>query len=242
MSASPIRSVGLAPMCTCVAMLAACQAAPTSSPRAPAPAPSPATMHEHFALARDLVTFAMVGDLERLRATARELSTLEEARGVPAGAEGYVDRVHAAARAVVAASTASAATVEVAEVARACGECHLAYGTDLGARFRDEPPSGSEPRGRHARYLSWVNRLLWDGLVGPSERTWRTGADALASADGFPRPDATYVPEDVVTRAAGELRRLGESAVVAESADAQVRVLARVWLTCADCHTQAGIR
>ncbi|MCG6956948.1 MAG: hypothetical protein LJF04_13240 [Gemmatimonadetes bacterium] len=238
----PIRSRGFGPTSVAAVMLAACHAAPTSAPRAPEPAPSPATMHEHFALARDLVTFAMTGNLEGLRVTARELSTLEEARGVPAGAESYVDRVHAAARAAVAAPSASAAAREVAEVARACGECHLAYGTDLGVRFQDDPPSGSDPRGRHARYLSWVNRLLWDGLVGPSDRTWRTGAEALAGTEGFPPPDATYVPQDVLARGAGELRQLGKDASAAGSADARARVLARVWVTCADCHTQAGIR
>jgi cytochrome c553 len=242
MNADPFRSLGFVPVCITVVMLAACQAPPTPSGQPPTPAPSAATMHEHFALARDLVTFAMNGDLDRLHITARELSTLEESRGVPAGAEVYVDKVHAAARAAVAASTASDAAREVAEMARACGECHLAYGTDLGARFQDDPPSLSDPRGRHARYLSWVNRLLWDGLVGPSDRTWRIGANALADPDGFPPPDATYVPQDVVDRAAGALRNLGKDASATESADAQVRVLARVWLTCADCHTQAGIR
>lgn len=242
MSNTRIRSRCFGPTCVAVVMLAACQAAPTSSPRAPEPAPSPATMHAHFALARDLVTFAVNGDLDRLRVTARELSTLEEARGIPAGAEAYVDRVHAAARAAGAAPTASAAAREVAEVARSCGECHLAYGTDLGVRFQDDPPSSSDPRGRHARHLSWVNRLLWDGLVGPSDRTWRTGADALAGTYGFPPPDATYVPRNVVARAADELRQLGKDAAAAESADARAGVLARVWVTCADCHTQAGIR
>lgn len=230
---------------TCVAvplLMAACQAAPTSQAAAPSPAPAPAVMHEHFALARDLATFAMNGDLARLRVTAEELSTLEQTQDIPAGSEEGVEAMRAAARSAAAATTAEDAARGVADVAQACGACHTAAGTDLGSRFRDAAPMAPDRRGRHARTLSWINRLLWDGLVGPSDRTWRTGAGALAGPEGFPALDATYVPTDVVARAGEALRKLGADAVVAEGADARVRVLAGIWSTCADCHTEAGIR
>ena len=95
---------------------------------------------------------------------------------------------------------------------------------------------------RHTDYLSWVSRLLWDGLVAPSERMWRTGAGALVGADAFPPPRAGHVPRDEVTRAATNLDELGAEAVMAADADARADLLGKIWTVCADCHAQAGIR
>jgi cytochrome c553 len=199
-------------------------------------------MFSHFALAMDLRTFAVNGDLDRLHITARELSVAEETWGLPPGSQPYVETVRAAARRAAEAPDMQAASRAVADVAMACGDCHLANQTTLGERFQVAAPLLSDPATRHTNYLSWVSRLLWDGVLGPSEAMWRTGAGALAGGEGVPAPRARFVPTGEVARAAGSLRDLGVEAVVATDAQARARILADVWMECAGCHTQAGVR
>jgi len=221
-----------------LALLAACQAAPPPTVASPVQQ----QMFTHFALARDLRAFAVNGDMERLRVTAEELAAEEPAWGMPPGSEAYRVRVHDAARRVAEAADAPTAAEAVAQVAAECGSCHLANQVTLGERFQVAAPLMSDPAVRHTNYLSWVSRLLWDGLVGPSEGMWMTGAGALAGGDGVPAPRGTYVPADEVARYAERLRGLGADAAVAREPDERVRILGEVWAACADCHVQAGVR
>jgi len=199
-------------------------------------------MFEHFALARDLRVFAANGDLARLRETATELAALQETWGMPPGADAYLERMRAAARRAATAQSRGEAATATAEVARACGDCHLTNDATLGERFQVAAPLLDDPATRHTNYLSWVSRLLWDGLVGPSERMWRSGAEALSGAEGLPQPRAESVPTGNIDRAGAALHGLGAQALAENDVEERVRLLAAIWTTCADCHTQAGLR
>jgi len=221
-----------------ILLLAACQAPPPPTVASPVQE----QMFAHFALARDLRAFVVNGDLERLHVIGEELASTEPTWGMPPGSEAFRDRVHAAARQAVDAETADDAAVAVAQVAAECGACHLANDGTLGERFQVAAPLMDDPATRHTNYLSWASRLLWDGLVGPSERMWRTGAGALAGGEGVPTPRGTYVPAQEVERAGALIQELGAEAAVALDVDARVRILGRIWAACADCHVQAGVR
>jgi hypothetical protein len=199
-------------------------------------------MLRHFALALDLRTFVVNGDMERLRITAEELAQVEETWGLPPGSEPFVDTVRAVARRAVAAPDLPRAARAVADLALACGACHLANQTTLGQRFQVAAPLLTDPATRHVNYLSWVSRLLWDGVLGPSETMWRTGAGALGGGAGVPAPRASFVPRSEIERAAEALRNLGTDAVLAVDPAARAAILADVWMECAGCHTQAGVR
>lgn len=232
------HSLRTASFVAALALAAGCQSAAPPSMVSPVQA----RMFSHFALATDLRTFAVNGDLERLRVTAQELAVAEETWGLPPGAEPFVEAVHAAARRATAAADMAEASHAVADLTVACGDCHLANQTTLGERFQVAAPLMSDPATRHTNYLSWVSRLLWDGVLGPSEDMWRTGAGALAGGEGVPAPRGTYVPQSEVLRAAETLTSLGADAVVAVDARARARILSAVWMECAACHTQAGVR
>lgn len=223
-------------------LLSLLSAACRPTPPPPMTSPVQGRMFEHFALARDLRVFAANGDLARLRVTAAELAGLEETWGMPPGAEAHLGRVRAAARLAAAAESSGAAAAAVAEVAQACGDCHLTNDATLGERFQVAAPLVDDPAIRHTNYLSWVSRLLWDGLVGPSERMWQTGAQALAGAEGVPTPRAGTVPAGDIERAGATLHDLGARALTENDARERVLLLADIWTTCADCHTQAGVR
>jgi cytochrome c553 len=223
-----------------VVLLTACSSA--SPPSDQIASPVQERMFRHFGLARDLRTFAVTGDLDRLSVTAGELAQHEETWGLPPGSEGRLDALEGAARRAAEAETLDAATYAVAELVSTCGECHLANETDLGARFQVAAPYVGDPQVRHQNYLSWVSRLLWDGLLGPSDNLWTTGAGALVGEDSYPPPPTTLVPEAVNAEAARALNDLGVQAVTADDVRTRVDLLARVWTTCADCHVQAGVR
>lgn len=219
-------------------LAAACRTAPPPSMTSPVQG----RMFEHFALARDLRVFAANGDIARLHVTATELAGLEETWGMPPGADAYLEAMRAAARRAAAAESSREAATATAEVARACGDCHLTNDATLGERFQVAAPLVDDPAVRHTNYLSWVSRLLWDGLVGPSERMWRTGAEALSGAEGVPTPRAGSMPAADIDRAGAALHDLSARALTEADAGERVRLLAEIWTTCADCHTQAGVR
>lgn len=209
----------------------------------PVPPQSPVqtTMYRHFALARDMRSFAVSGELDRLREVALELSEAEEAWGLPPGSADHLDRVRRSARQASEAGTLAEAQGATADLAQACGDCHLANQVDLGSRFRTVAPLSNGSVARHMNRLAWVSRLLWDGLIGPSERTWSTGAGALVDTSAFPGPTATHVPSSVVQESARALAELAAEAVVTEP-QGRPRLLERMWGVCTDCHAQAGIR
>lgn len=232
------RALRALPLVATLALVAGCRSAAPPSVESPVQA----RMFSHFALAMDLRTFVVNGDLERLHVTAQELSVAEETWGLPPGSESYVETVHAAARRAAESADLTEASEAVARLALACGDCHLANQTTLGERFQVAAPLMTDPATRHTNYLSWVSRLLWDGVLGPSETMWRTGAGALAGGEGVPAPRGSYVPQSEVMRSAETLKNLGVEAVVAVDAPARARILASVWMECAGCHTQAGVR
>lgn len=218
-------------------ILGACQ--PSPPPTTTSPVQS--TMYRHFALARDMRSLSVTGDLERLRIDAGALAVAEETWGLPPGSDDYLARMRSAATQASTAEDLGAAAVAVAQVARTCGECHLAKQADLGQRFQVAQPLVDDPATRHVNYLSWASRLLWDGLLGPSNRLWAIGAGALADPGSVPAPHASFVPAEEVDRARRRLADLGALAVTQDDPVARATTLGQIWAVCGGCHTQAGI-
>jgi hypothetical protein len=198
-------------------------------------------MFEHFALARDLRVLLVAGYMEELRTVARDLAAPKETWGLPPGADAYLGRIREAADRAATSRSPSEVSRAVADVARECGDCHLAVQATLGSRFQVAEPRTDDPAIRHANRLSWISRLLWDGLVGPSERMWRTGAEALAGSGGVPPPFATHVPPEVVARTGALLEAVAERALAEERSDGRAELIAEMWTVCMDCHVAASI-
>jgi len=199
-------------------------------------------MFEHFALARDLRVLLVAGDMDQLRLTAETLATAEETWGMPPGSEPHLERIREAAQRAASSESTDDIAQAVADVARECGDCHVSMESTLGGRFQVAEPLTDNPAIRHANRLSWVSRLLWDGLVGPAERMWRTGATALAATDGVPAPRGRHVPGDVLDRTGAHLTDLGNDALTEEDPERRSAILAEVWTICTDCHVEADIR
>ena len=78
---------------------------------------------------------------------------------------------------------------------------------------------------------------MWEGLMAPSDQSWRAGALALAhapvNAPSSPKP----LPQGFASTL-GELRDLGLQASTAESVDERARVYGKTIATCAQCHVR----
>lgn len=202
--------------------------------------PTRGQMITHFDLALEAREHAVMGDVEAFRRAVEDLDELPPARDLPPELMLQFGPMRWEAREAARARTTEAAAMGAARVAQTCGDCHVANEAGLGERFTTggPPPAGSV--GRHMAGLSWASRLLWDGLVGPSDLTWYTGAEALIELGALPEGLDAVVPAPRIEEAEARLRQLGHRATQTASPEGRMVVLADVWATCADCH--AGSR
>lgn len=200
--------------------------------------PSRGQMVRHFDLAVEAGGHAMNGDVEAFRETAEALADLEPAEDLAPELIRQLGPLRWEAREGANAADAGEAALAAARIARTCGRCHEANGVPLGERFTvgGPPPSGSPAR--HMAGLAWAARLLWNGLVGPSDRTWIAGAEGLTELGLLPEGLPTDLPPGDVRAAGLRLRQLAERATHTREADERVEVLAETWTTCAGCHAK----
>lgn len=198
--------------------------------------PERGQMITHFDLAVEARDLAISGDVALFRTTTRDLAELQPARDLSDELMLQLGPMRWEARQAAGASTMEEAARGAAQIARTCGDCHEANEAGLGERFTvgGPPPAGSDRR--HMAGLAWATRLLWDGLVGPSDRTWYVGAEGLIELGALPEGIEGRVEAARVDAASERLRALGRTAVSAEAADERVPVLADVLSACADCH------
>ena len=201
--------------------------------------PTRGQMITHFDLALDARELAIGGDVESFRRTSEDLADLDPARDLPAEIILQLGPLRWEAREAGRARTTAEAAVAAAKIAETCGACHESNAVGLGDRFTlgGPPPAGTA--GRHMAGLAWASRLLWDGLVGPSDRTWYVGAEGLIELGALPEGLEGVVAPEVVEAASVRIRQLGRNATRARTADQRVEVLGEIWGTCAGCHADA---
>lgn len=207
----------------------------------PAPhegSPTRGQMITHFDYAVDARGAAISGDVDAFRRAASALADLAPARDLPDEVMLQLGPMRWEAREGAQVETPGEAATAAARIAETCGTCHIANGIPLGDRFTlgGPPPAGSV--GRHMGGLAWASRLLWDGLIGPSDRTWFTGAEGLIELGALPEGMDPVLPAGEVAVYATRLRQLGERATRSREATDRVEVLGEIWATCAGCHTE----
>jgi hypothetical protein len=106
------------------------------------------------------------------------------------------------------------------------------------------PYLGTGVNGQMALHV-WVSERMWNGLVGPDDYAWTTGASALET--GWLNPRAAVV--DPAAREEGltlihQLYDLGSQAEGESDSHARAEIYGDFLTTCIDCHelTSAIIR
>lgn len=183
-----------------------------------------------------LVVHAAVirGDLPAVVPAARTLAALDDSR-FPPGAPAQVAAMKAAALRAVDSRDALAAGLAAAEMLTACGNCHRAIGTRPAIPSTERPAVGGVVG--HMLEHQVAADLLLEGLVIPSDTSWRAGAQALMKAPLNPRE----LPVDSAVRrqlapTEERIHRLATDAVQATDSAARAGFYGQVLAGCADCH------
>ena len=196
-----------------------------------------AFMHDHFMIAVYARDAVIDGDL---RAASEPLQTLADyayKEVVPGGWMRGIAQLQAAARLTASAKNVTAAAAGVAVMARVCGECHTAQGHKLelaDERVEIETPKSDLMPERMFRH-AWAAERLWEGLMAPSDQTWRAGAAALAHAPVIAPKPRTTASKDYKSPLPA-LREPGPRAGYAKGAQERADVYALILSTCAVCH------
>ncbi|MCC7242096.1 MAG: hypothetical protein IT180_09240 [Acidobacteria bacterium] len=187
-------------------------------------------------LGQVLVVHAAVirGDLAAVGPAARALATLDDQQ-FPAGAPDQVKAMKAAAARAADATDALAAGRATAEMLTSCGNCHRTVGTRPAVPARPRPEVGGVV-GHMLEHQLAADQLL-EGLVIPSDTSWRAGARALMVAPLNPRE----LPVDSEIRrqlapTEERVHRLATDAIQATDPLARAGFYGQVLAGCADCH------
>jgi cytochrome c553 len=88
----------------------------------------------------------------------------------------------------------------------------------------------------------WGADRMWDGLIAPSDTSWRAGAQALADPAAYePLLGAAGTRQGDAQTLAASLRALGARASGAASQDEREAVYGEVLATCTGCHQLLGV-
>jgi len=199
-----------------------------------------AHMKDHFYRATEMQLAVINDDLEGLREPAEWMADHASSAAMPEEWISHAAAIHAAARSAATAEDLPSAATAVARMAGECGNCHLAFGAEVGFAIEKAPPKGEGTKphmGRHA----WASGRLWEGLIAPSGVVWDGGAEVLAEAPLSP-PDLSADIDVLaeVTRMEGEVHALGAGAVGMTLQEERARVYGELLATCATCHEKTG--
>jgi cytochrome c553 len=214
------------------------QAEAEAEPPAP-PETIEARMQDHFTAVTRVVDAIVDGDLEAAHEASAAVLEQVSATGLPPEWSGHVARMREAARAVEQAESIPAAGIEAGTMLATCGGCHASVGAQ--PRFAQSvAPSMRETAAAEMERHQWALARLSEGLVGPSDEAWTTGAQGVGSSPKCARAAAEEVAdaatvEAVVARFDELAARTGKT----QGQDRRGRLYGELLGTCAACH-QSG--
>jgi len=130
------------------------------------------TMRAHHQAAKELQVAITQGRLTSARDLAAWIGTNANPR---------TDELLTAAYQIEQARDLAAAADLTGDLAGACGSCHLERGVRPRLTSPPEPPALPGIKHEMARH-QWAAALLWDGVIGPDDLAWLTGARVMATA------------------------------------------------------------
>jgi hypothetical protein len=194
-------------------------------------------MQEHFEAIRRIERAIVVGDT----ATAREQAQWLADHAAQDEIAKYSDElalVQKAAQALVDSNTTEKMAGNAANLASLCGHCHLVTTSITSFEWTEAPTESGGAKERMQRHL-WAMDRLWEGLVGPSEMSWKEGTRVLL-AKPFPA-EALAIDGKALADAKTHLNKIAELAKEASTATGlsdRARVYGELLGTCSTCHAK----
>ncbi|MBK9033644.1 MAG: hypothetical protein IPL61_20665 [Myxococcales bacterium] len=191
-------------------------------------------MAEHLARVSRLQAAVVLGQLEVARDEARWVVSHPE-HAAMTDAVAAVTRLRAAAEQVVAAPDLPAAAAATARLGADCAACHSERGVIVAFAW-DALPDDEPALARQMQRHQWAAARLWEGLVGPADELWRTGADTLATLRLDPGGLATGADGEAVKAALARVRALASQANSVRDQPSRVALYGELLTTCVSCH------
>lgn len=191
-------------------------------------------MREHFESIRSIERAIIVGDMDTARKVAATLAEHPAIELVDYAEE--IEAVRVAAAALAKSESLEKMAQGGAQLASLCGHCHLVTTSITTFEWSEPPPEVGTASERMQRHL-WAMERLWEGLVGPSELSWREGSRVL-QASPFPA-DQLPIKKDLQPAAKKHLASIAALAVRAGAATEkaeQVKIYGELLSTCSGCH------
>jgi cytochrome c553 len=193
-------------------------------------------MHEHLDQVGAIKAAVIAGRLEDVREPANWLATHEEPARLPS-----VEEMRRYAARAAAAENLVAAAAAVSEIARTCGDCHLASGVAVLMGYSAPPSRDEQSLTTQMQRHLWAADRMWAGLIGPSDAAWKQGASILAevklaASDIVVEGEQQTEITDLTRRA----RRLGTQASQAASVESRSVLYGEFLSLCATCHSLTG--
>lgn len=189
-------------------------------------------MHQNFDLLRAIERLLIRGKLEDAQ---RFATAIAEVPGAPAHGPWatnvvlVLDRAGAFARA----KTIEEAFAREAELAAACGGCHV--DTSVVPQFRAHPSAPADLSTTEARMARhrWAADRLWEGIVGAADEPWKAGLEVLAAAPlEWSGKERIALARALQRQANAARKRTG-----VDSLDSRAAAYGQMLSTCAACHT-----
>ncbi len=191
-------------------------------------------MHARYSAAMAMEQAIAHGDLETARAEARTLD-FEEPE-ILAQYQPFLQVVRADAHRVVVSAGLDSASVSAANVGRACARCHEATGAHVTFPVV-QPPRGNDTLASDMSGHQWAALQMWQGLIGPADELWQTGASGLTKMPANILAQlTTRAPDDDIDDVA-RIKLYANRAVDAHAQDARAELFGRILATCAHCHS-----
>jgi len=207
--------------------------------------PVQAYMYAHLDRAGEVHDALARGNLDDARPAATWIATRQERRDFTDRSAYYQDARRAFAGEVAKSDNLRDAAYAAARMAQTCGDCHRE--NEVEPRFligSAPPPSGNDTKAEMARHI-WASERMWEGLVGPGDRGWTSGAEALVSGWMDPQ-EVVSNPRDQarIRELVQQVYDLGRRGRIATDSHERGELYGEFLNTCNECHilTEAQIR
>jgi len=196
-------------------------------------------MFAHFDRAGEIHDALVRGDLDRAKEAAEWMATHQEPR-FPGDLPEFRSDMQGYANQVSWADGLPQAARAAAHLGQTCGDCHRANQVSPRFLIGTAPPGGTGPQAEMARHV-WASERMWEGLVGPEDHAWTSGAEALKS--GWLDPNQVVAnPQDRprIRDLVRQVYDLGLKAESAQDSEARAEIYAEFLNTCTECHRLTG--
>lgn len=196
-----------------------------------------AAMQKHFGHIQTIVDAVVAGDVHATRAPATWLAEHGGPPSAPPAWSPYTKKMRGYASEVVAAKAIETAAAAAGKLGGTCGTCHAATGASLVMTKPTLVIRPDDDVATRMRRHKWAVDRLWQGLVGPDDKSWTAGAQVLRAVP-LTVSDAAEdgkIPVDIV-KWVETTHALGEEALKVSVPDERATLVGKLLGTCAACH------